>query len=77
MTGVYFHYSNERGVLIDRSGTSVDDLNEARERADRAVRSLILTPSAVDWRSWVLHVTDEDGDEVFDMPFAALIGKPH
>jgi hypothetical protein len=77
MAEVYFNYSNSRGVLIDRSGTAVDDLMEASERANWAVRSLIMTPSTEDWRGWVLHVTDDDGDEIFDVPFAALLGKPH
>ena len=77
MTGVYFHYSNARGVLIDRSGTAVDDLDDAREHDLCAVRLLIMTPSAEDWRGWVLHVTDDDGDEIFDLPFAKLLGKPH
>ena len=77
MTDIYFHFSNTRGVLIDRSGTAVDDLDDIRERAVCAVRSLIMTPSSEDWRGWILHVTDHDGDEIFDMPFAALLGKPH
>jgi hypothetical protein len=77
MADVYFHFSNTRGVLIDRSGTAVDDLDDAREHAVCAVRSLIMTASAEDWRGWILHVTDDDGDEVFDMPFATLLGKPH
>ena len=77
MTDIYFHYSNARGVLIDRSGTAVHDLLEAREHAICAVRSLITTTSAEDWRGWILHVTDNDGDEIFDVPFAAVLGKPH
>ena len=77
MTGVYFHYSNTRGVLIDRSGIDVDDLIEAREQAVCAVSSLIMTPSAEDWRGWVLHVTDHHGDEIFEVPFAAVLGKLH
>lgn len=77
MADVYFHYSNTHGVLIDRSGTLVDDLDEARERALCAVRSLVMTQSAEDWRGWVLHVTGDDGDEIFDLPFAAVLGKPH
>lgn len=77
MADVNFHYSNTRGVLIDRSGTAVDDLNEAREHAYWAVRSLIMTPSGEDWRGWVLHVTDDDGHEILDVPFAAVLGKPH
>jgi uncharacterized protein DUF6894 len=56
MTDVYFHYSNARGVLMDRGGTRVDDLVEAHAHADRVVRSLIMTASAEDWRGGVLHV---------------------
>ncbi len=77
MTDVYFHYSSGRGVLIDRSGIAVSDLLEARERAVCAVRSLIMTASAEDWRGWVLHVTDNDGDEILDVPFVTVLGKPH
>ena len=77
MADVYFHYSNERGVLIDRNGTAVDDIGEAREHAIRLARSLIMTPSTEDWRGWVLHITDDDGEEIFEVPFATLLGKPH
>jgi hypothetical protein len=77
LVDVYFHCSNERGVLIDRNGTAVDDLADAREHATRLARSLIVTPSAEDWRSWVLHITDDDGEEIFEVPFATLLGKPH
>ena len=77
MTDVYFHYSNARGLLIDPSGTAVDDLVDACERADAVVRSLIMATSTEDWRGWVLHVTDHDGDQIFDLPFATMLGKPH
>jgi hypothetical protein len=30
-----------------------------------------------DWRRWVLHVTDQDGEEVFALPFSSLLGKPN
>ena len=77
MGQVYFHCSHTQGVLIDRRGTSVADLIEAREEAARIVRSLVATPSMEDWRGWVLHVSDETGDEIFVLPFAPLLGKPH
>ena len=77
MMDVYFHYSNERCVLIDRNGTAVNDLAEAREHAVRLARSLITTPNAEDWRGWILHITDDYGEEVFDLAFVALLGKPH
>ena len=77
MANVYFHYSNARGVLFDQTGTAVGDLIEAREHADRMVRSLIMSAGAEDWRGWVLHVADNEGNELFDVPFVTMLGKPH
>jgi hypothetical protein len=37
------------------------------------VRSLIMAPSDEDWRSWILHVSDEHGDEIFDVPFTSIL----
>ena len=36
-----------------------------------------MMPGPQDWRGWILHVSDRDGEEIFNLPFAALIGKPH
>lgn len=77
MAQVYFHYSNPRGALIDRRGADVDDLAEARDCATRFVQSLITAPSTEDWRNWILHVSDEQGEEIFVVPFAFVLGKPH
>ena len=77
MDKVYFHCSNARGLLIDRCGTSVSDLIEACEKATSKVRSLIAAASLEDWRDWALHVSDEAGDEIFVLPFALVLGKPH
>ena len=77
MAQVYFHCSNARGVLVDRHGAAVDDLAEARDHAACVVRSLTMTQSAEDWRSWILHVNDDLGDELFVVPFAFVLGKPH
>lgn len=77
MADVYFHYSNERSVLIDRNGIAVNSLAEAREHAVSLATSLIMTPSAEDWRGWVLHITDDDGEELLELPFATLLGKLH
>jgi hypothetical protein len=41
------------------------------------VRSLIMTLTLEDWRAWVLHVTDDDGEEIFSVPFTSQLGKPH
>jgi hypothetical protein len=63
--------------LIDRCGADVGDLAEARDHASRVVQSFIAAPSQEDWRNWVLHVSDDLGDEIFVVPFASVLGKPH
>ena len=76
MTQVYFHCSSSREVRIDRSGEAVSDLAEARDRAVCMVRSLIMQRDQEDWRDWAVHVSDLD-DEIFVLPFAFVLGKPH
>jgi len=77
MTQVYFHCSNTKKVFVDRCGAVVDDLAEARDHATQVVQSLAKTRSLEDWRGWVLHVNDDLGDELFIVPFAFMLGKPH
>ena len=77
MVQVYFNCSNTEGTLIDRSGAAVSNLTEARDHAAQIMRSMIQTPSSEDWRDWVIHVSDDDGEEIFDLPFTAMLGKPH
>jgi hypothetical protein len=77
MPQVYFHCSNPKEVLIDRSGLAVNDLTEARDHAANIVRSLTMTRSLEDRRAWVLHVSDDLGDELFVVPFAFVLGRPH
>jgi hypothetical protein len=77
MPQVYFHCSNPKEALIDRCGAAVDDLTEARDHAASVVRSLTATRSLEDWRGWMLHVSDDLGDELFVIPFAFVLGKPH
>jgi len=68
---------NTEGVWVDRRGAAVGNLTEAHEQAALVVRSLLMAPSAEDWRDCVLHVSDELGEEIFAMPFASVLGKPH
>ena len=77
MTQVYFHCSNTKKVFVDRRGTLVDDLAEACDHATRIVRSLIDERSLEDWRDWALHVSDEQGGELFVVPFTFVLGKSH
>lgn len=77
MAQIYFHCSTADGVLIDRSGAALGNLAETRDHAALVMQSLIMAPSLEDLRGWVLHVSDECGDEILVVPFASVLGKPH
>ena len=77
MSQVYFHCTTGQAVLVDRGGTAVDDLIDAHEQAMGFVGSLVATPGREDWRDWVLHVSDEDGEEIFLVPFTSVLGRLH
>ena len=77
MVQVFFHCSNTDGTLIDRNGAAVASLTEARDRAAQIMNSMIQTPGAEVWRDWVIHVSGSDGEDLFDLPFTAMLGKPH
>ena len=77
MAQVYFHRSSSREVRVDESGVAVSDLAEARDYAACVVRSLIMENSEQDWRDWVVHVSDDFDEEIFEVPFSSILGKPH
>ena len=77
MTQVYFHCSNTKNVFVDRRGAMVDNLAEARDYATIVVHSLTNERSLEDWRDWVLHVSDDQGDELFVVPFTFVLGEPN
>jgi uncharacterized protein DUF6894 len=77
MTEVYFHCSDANHDLIDRRGATVQDFSEVRARAEGLVRSMLMQPNNEDWRDWELRVTDGLGCEIFNLPFAAVLGKLH
>ncbi|MCP4616474.1 MAG: hypothetical protein GY844_08545 [Bradyrhizobium sp.] len=77
MTEVFFNCANPDHLLVDRHGVAVSDLSEAFDHADRLVRSMLMQPNSEDWRDWELRVTDDLGAEIFVIPFASVLGKPH
>jgi hypothetical protein len=77
MAHIYLHRSNEQGVVLDQNGSDVADLAEARACAMRAIHALLTTPGPEDWREWMLHVSDEEGEEIFSVPFASVLGRLH
>jgi hypothetical protein len=77
MTQVYFHRSTTKKVFLDHHGAVVNDLAEARDHATRLVQSFTSERSLEDWRYWVLHVSDDQGEELFVVPFVFVLGKLH
>jgi len=77
MAQLYFHCSSPERVVPDRRGSQVEDLVEAHARAIAFVRRLVGTPGREDWRIWKLSALDENGDEVFEIPFTLVIGRLH
>jgi hypothetical protein len=77
MAQVFLQYATPRGVVLNQSMPKMTDLKELREYAVQSVQSFISGPNLVDWRHWVLHARDDLGLELFAVPFASLLGKPH
>jgi Domain of unknown function (DUF6894) len=77
MTRAYFHCSNSELVLLDQQGSDVEDLVEAHERAKQIVQQFVSSRTPDDWRAWTMHVIDENGDDIFLMPFAYVLGRAH
>lgn len=77
MPELFFHCSNDKGIAMGRCGSAICHVTEARDHAARLVQSLIMAPGPEDWRGWTLHVRDEIGDDIFAVPFASILGRPH
>jgi uncharacterized protein DUF6894 len=77
MTHVYFHCSNADRIVLDPQGLEVEDFVEAHQCAAQIVRAFVASIGPDDWRSWTLHVSDESGEDIFVMPFACVVGRPH
>ena len=77
MTHVYFHCANSELAVLDPRGTEVEDLAEAHQRAVQVIQGYVGKISPADWRAWTLHVSDEDGEEIFLMPFLYVLGTLH
>jgi hypothetical protein len=77
MTHVYFHCSNADELILDPRGIDVEDLAEAHQRAQGVIRAFVASDGPDDWRAWSLHASDEEGEELFLMPFARVLGRLH
>ena len=77
MTHVFFHCASSERVLLDHDGSEVEDLVEAHERAKAIVHQFVSSQTPDDWRAWTMHVSDENGEDIFLMPFSYVLGRPH
>jgi hypothetical protein len=77
MTHVYFHCANSEKVLLDPCGLEVEDLVDAHRHGTQIIQQMVNSHCPNDWRAWTLHVSDEDGEEIFLMPFACVVGRLH
>lgn len=77
MAQVFFRCSTDQWEIPHRFEARVDNLIDAREQAAQVVRSLVATPALEDWRGWVLHACDDCDEEIFSLPFASVVGRPH
>lgn len=76
MARVCFSCSNSSGAVLDRREAELKDLLEAREYGTALVQSLFPAVASAGWRRCRLHVRDEQGAEIFVMPFWPALGKP-
>jgi uncharacterized protein DUF6894 len=77
MAHVYFHCANSERFFVDSCGIDVEDFVEAHQRATLVIQHLVSSQGLDDWRAWTLHVSDEDGEEIFLMPFSYVLGRLH
>jgi hypothetical protein len=77
MATLYFHCVGKQEALIDRSGSEVDDLYDARARAFQVIQSFVKSEGPQDWREWTVHISDHEGEELLLVPFTWVLGRPH
>ena len=77
MATLYFHCVGTQGALLDRSGSDMKDMCDARARAFRVIQTIVNSLGPEDWRDWSVYVRDGDGDELMRVPFATVLGRPH
>jgi hypothetical protein len=77
MAHFYFHCSSAEEMRIDRCGSDAEDLVEAHARAIQLIQAAITGVGPEDWRDWAVHVHNDEGEEIFLVPFSSALGRPH
>jgi hypothetical protein len=65
----YFHLINGPDIIRDTDGIEVDDVEEARTQALKAIQELRSNQEMADedWQGWQLDVVDESGMLLFSV----------
>jgi hypothetical protein len=67
----------QRAPGLPRALFTFGGQTKCKPRAISAARRLVaVIRDQEDWRDWTVHVSDSD-DEIFVLPFAFVLGKPH
>jgi len=75
---LYFHCAGPGEILIDRDGSEVLDLIEARDPALSLARILVEGAYGTrDFTDWHVYVSDEDDEEMLLIPFADVMPTIH
>jgi hypothetical protein len=77
MATLYFHCAGTEEVFLDRSGSEVEDIFDARARAFQIISAIVTSAGPEDWREWNVHVRNDEGEELLLVPFSAVLGRPH
>jgi hypothetical protein len=77
MHRVYFHCTGPSAVVVDQLGTVAENFRDVQARAAAIVTALMADSVSQDWRDWMVHVSDEDGDDMFTMPFSSVMARLH
>jgi hypothetical protein len=73
MPRYYFSLENNP-PFQDIDGLELADLAAAREEAGGFARDLIrMQPERRDWLGWIVRVTGEDQQPLFDLPFLDVL----
>jgi hypothetical protein len=77
MATLYFHCAGTQEVFLDRSGSEIEDMFDARARAFQIIQAMVTSAGPEDWRDWSVHVRNDEGEELLLVPFSSVLGKPH
>lgn len=78
MAHLYFHCTNAAEVLPDMHGRDLDSVGDAPAEALEIARLVMSCATGLsDFRDWMIHVEDDEGEEVVVVPFSFAKARAH